>query len=588
MTNCKRKVHRGIGGIENLNDFNRGNPKIIGHNIQGATGTALWYNGGMLEEQRTCAYCNKKFTVLGNKKKYCSNKCCLKANRRRQVCVQTCVHCGEQFEASYRGKKYCNKKSCKSAKRIVRTFACKYCGIEFRTHRAKQDYCSNDCAHKSRIIKRVCSYCGKTFTGRYSKYCSNECSEKSKNMGFENWKKKQNIHCSQCGKKVEIRKYHYRRRNQRKNFLCSECNKNPRWCICKICGKKFLYKKNLIMHSIPVCSVKCRNVAVPKKPVERNREYAKTASKKKRIKTILDHIGSGLLRQSKRGLLIAKPHYPKWCVACGKTVYVPVSEMYKRNVLLCKECAPLGQKRLCFCGQPRRIGNGKHKTKTRYCEKHYRFENRMGDLYRPRKDGRPMNKEQIKKLSKKEIVAEIIAKVHKVIKKWKNAEAEITVGIMELEKLNAHKHVSGYNTFLELVEAEFGWTEMKYSSAKRCVEMFGVQYMKEYGREALVCISRLPEEKREKVFTRIQEYKTKKSGKQPSYTLVNNWVNKESSTVKERGASTKLVDIKKRYVQLLEENNELRKTVARQTEEIARLNLLLKKHLKNVNFAKLG
>ncbi len=177
------------------------------------------------------------------------------------------------------------------------------------------------------------------------------------------------------------------------------------------------------------------------------------------------------------------------------------------------------------------------------------------------------------KLTKKQAVQKLITQINKYIKRWKDAEAEITIGLIELEKLNAHEAIDIYSTFAEMIEGEFGWTEIRFRSAKAMMKQFGATLLKEYGRETLVAISRTgTKNQQKKVFDRINEYKLKKGGKVPSYRSVNKWVNDVMGTVPDNGTPTKVVDIKKKYLETLEQNKSLHHQVVELQSEVARLN----------------
>lgn len=185
-----------------------------------------------------------------------------------------------------------------------------------------------------------------------------------------------------------------------------------------------------------------------------------------------------------------------------------------------------------------------------------------------------MGKEnKLSRMTKKQAVQKLITQVHKYITRWKDAEAEITIGLIELEKLKGHEAMDAYSSFSELIEGEFGWTEIRFESAKAMLKKFGATKLKEYGRETLVAISRAKTKQQEKkIFDRINEYKLKKGGKVPGYRAVNRWVNDVMGKVRDTGTPEKVVDIKKKYIETLEQNKKLHQQVVELQSEIARLN----------------
>ena len=178
--------------------------------------------------------------------------------------------------------------------------------------------------------------------------------------------------------------------------------------------------------------------------------------------------------------------------------------------------------------------------------------------------------------TKKEAIEKLITKIHQYISRWKDAEAEICVGLIELQKLQPETVLTAYKTFSELLEGEFGWTELKYNSAKSMMLTFGMERYKEYGRSTLQALCRLESEvDKGHVFDKINEYKRIKGGKVPTYQTVNKWVNEISGKLRENGTPEKVVDIKSKYLKTLEENRSLREQINLLEMEIARLNNLL-------------
>lgn len=184
---------------------------------------------------------------------------------------------------------------------------------------------------------------------------------------------------------------------------------------------------------------------------------------------------------------------------------------------------------------------------------------------------------QTEKMDQKTVVRKIIGRIQDYVKTWKNSEAEICIGIIELEKLEAHRHYGNYASFAELMEGEFGWSELYFARSKKLLEVFGPVIYREYGRDLLTPMLRLDfENDRTKVFDRINEYKLRKNNRLPSYGVVNSWVNEVSGQINHNNPPEKIVDIKSRYIKVLEENKLLKDRVNHLEQEIARLNVFIK------------
>lgn len=83
--------------------------------------------------------------------------------------------------------------------------------------------------------------------------------------------------------------------------------------------------------------------------------------------------------------------YPVWCYSCGHTVMRKPLELFRRTLPLCKQCAPLAQSQLCFCGLPKyKTETKKTRSRDKYCRKHKTIQHRLLDY-----------KERIEKWEKK-------------------------------------------------------------------------------------------------------------------------------------------------------------------------------------------
>lgn len=331
--------------------------------------------------------------------------------------------------------------------------------------------------------------------------------------------------------------------------------------VCKRCGKNFWYTKKgkkthfLLGYCSGLCCGYCRT---------------NKSSRFKRVEALIESIKEGTLSVPKHfekgKFKFLRPRFPRWCSICRKTDYVLPRRMLTRRLPLCNSCRELSEKRLCFCGWIKGAGVSR-------CRKHGLHLQKKARIIKE-------IKKMKEKLNKEQVVNRLIDRIHSYITKWKTCEAEALIGIMELERLEAHKIMPVYRTFAELIEGEFGWTEVKYKSAKNMFEIYNIDRYKEYGRETLQCISRLDQEAQKKLFSKISQYQIQKNGKIPGYGLVNRWVRDEAGKMFEKKPPNRIVDIKSKYVSLLEENRKLRQKVNELEVEIAKLNIFLQKNRK--------
>ena len=180
-----------------------------------------------------------------------------------------------------------------------------------------------------------------------------------------------------------------------------------------------------------------------------------------------------------------------------------------------------------------------------------------------------------KTMEQKEVVKILLGKIHLIIQKQKDNDAELVMCLVELEKLEAQKFIAVYNTFDELIEGEFGWSELKFRSAKSMLLTYGAEQFREYGREVLQCVSRLNDAGQSEIFSQLRQYKFKKN-KVPGYGAVSTWVRNIGGKFTENGTGGKVVDIKKKYLEALEEIKSLNTLIREQGEEIAQLNVFIK------------
>ena len=155
---------------------------------------------------RTCKECGKEFIGYENKK-YCSQRCYRRANRKASGCIpldvpRKCPVCGKEFQARSPNHQYCSDE-CKKKEEASRyvpkrgarkeykarspvTKTCPICGKEFQTTCSGKIYCSDKCRTQKRpaveLEPRACEYCGGMFTPpvSYQKYCCDMCRKKVK------------------------------------------------------------------------------------------------------------------------------------------------------------------------------------------------------------------------------------------------------------------------------------------------------------------------------------------------------------------------------------------------------------------------
>ena len=173
------------------------------------------------------------------------------------------------------------------------------------------------------------------------------------------------------------------------------------------------------------------------------------------------------------------------------------------------------------------------------------------------------------------VVSELVNKVHQLISYRKKNEVDLVMCLVELEKLEPYNYIEPYNTYGEVIEGEFGWSEIKYKNAKNMLLSYGAERYREYGKDVLQCMSRLNESGQSEVFAQLSRYKLRKN-RVPAYGTVASWVRGISGKFQDKEQGSRVVDIKKKYLEALEEIRNLNKMIREQGEEIARLNIFMK------------
>lgn len=140
---------------------------------------------------RVCIVCQKEFRPLTTHVQHCSRKCAIITAharcgfKQRPQTWRPCVFCKKQFFAVGQIL-YCSR-SCQSRRYWqMRGYTslriCQQCGVQFRTDRGKQTFCSQVCSHRAYTLHlpQECSGCGVLFKRGYRvkypvEYCSQKC-----------------------------------------------------------------------------------------------------------------------------------------------------------------------------------------------------------------------------------------------------------------------------------------------------------------------------------------------------------------------------------------------------------------------------
>lgn len=181
-----------------------------------------------------CQECRSHAESIRKTTRFCSAKCCKKANNRDQAIKRAearkgrvCRECGDTFNASFAHQVFCSKTCGRYASyaRLELThkrIECAHCKTEFETgYFSKSLYCSDKCraggmaANKAGRLEKLheegdkavrkinCKHCNATvFTKQYrQKFCSNACRETHE--AFEKARSRMPLHntqveCIQC------------------------------------------------------------------------------------------------------------------------------------------------------------------------------------------------------------------------------------------------------------------------------------------------------------------------------------------------------------------------------------------------------
>ena len=188
--------------------------------------------------------------------------------KTNKVQEQPCEHCGTVFTPNpYRATKFCKVLCWYEWKRarshnLAPMHTCKQCGITFarrRRDRKPAQFCSPECANKSRRIERkihFCRKCGVEFTlnrgrgredGKVPVYCSRTCWRDDLNTPI-----KHSCKCRACGRRFTSTRF------LAPKFCSKQCvaeyQRRYKAKFCKVCGNQLQYA-NWGMNSF--CSVEC-------------------------------------------------------------------------------------------------------------------------------------------------------------------------------------------------------------------------------------------------------------------------------------------------------------------------------------------
>lgn len=156
----------------------------------------------LMQVEKECLICGKKFLSHLKSKKYCSAECSEEADRRRhkkylvgeKVYKKICANCGKEFETAKSTKVYCSieckrAENQKAERAAVAVKKCVICGKEFETNKPTLILtCSKECSkarhlqisNKHKVKKsgiKICPICKQNFEAYRAtqKYCSEKC-----------------------------------------------------------------------------------------------------------------------------------------------------------------------------------------------------------------------------------------------------------------------------------------------------------------------------------------------------------------------------------------------------------------------------
>lgn len=211
----------------------------------------------MVEQEKTCPICGRKFLTKRKTQVYCSRACSsrYKLNTVAKN-VLKCVYCGSEFNPRSMSQRFCSER-CKikyyreHKKSIIKTKLCLYCHKEFNSIRAEHVFCSKSCrdrykkehgGEKSDEKKEcLCPNCGNPFKLAYprQKYCDS-CHE---DIELEKKSRQEVADAENVRKKYGLSVQKYTRR-------CHDCGKPTNNYRCDKCWQKWR-KKNHVAALVP-------------------------------------------------------------------------------------------------------------------------------------------------------------------------------------------------------------------------------------------------------------------------------------------------------------------------------------------------
>jgi len=149
-----------------------------------------------------CEVCGTAFPEGSRSdKRYCSVRCITRARdalyaaqKREARKGRHCLRCGDPISPDrHKLAKYCTD-ACQSSastaredQRAIHAHVCKQCGIEFRSRRRKQTFCSPACqraAKRKPLLPRPCEHCGTVFQPKVhrekgrNRFCGQTCASR--------------------------------------------------------------------------------------------------------------------------------------------------------------------------------------------------------------------------------------------------------------------------------------------------------------------------------------------------------------------------------------------------------------------------
>jgi hypothetical protein len=109
-------------------------------------------------KQILCHSCNKFFSVLNKRRKFCSTECANRyyyKQRRKPTKLKMCKKCNKQFTTRISTKVFCSTQ-CKDVfhkSGIIKNKNCKHCGKPFECTNNSQLYCNHKCYYEAKIIR---------------------------------------------------------------------------------------------------------------------------------------------------------------------------------------------------------------------------------------------------------------------------------------------------------------------------------------------------------------------------------------------------------------------------------------------------